>query len=103
MKVTITRIEKLKISGKSKTGNDYSIDRTNVVYQVPYDDVNGFGFKEVSYEYGDSSNFDSLKHLHGKLPVAANIELGNGINSYGDPIIVIISVDVPSVSIQTGK
>lgn len=97
MKVLIKRIERVNRSGTSKAGNPYTIDQTNVVCDVPFDSPDGFGFKEISYQYGSHTNFLGLESLRGSLPVELDIELGTELNQYGTPVTVVKSVKVPNV------
>lgn len=83
MKMNVIRIESTNISGTSKTGKPYHIDNTTVTVSVPYSDNDGFGYKEISYPYGKSSNFASLVSLRDSLPVFCDIELGAVLNQYG--------------------
>lgn len=89
MRVTVLSIERVNISGTSKKGNPYHIDETRLMVSVPFDNDDGFGIKTIDYVYGNSSNFDKLQSLRGKLPLDMDITLIPSINQYGAPISVI--------------
>jgi len=92
MKMLVNRIEHTNIQGVSKTGKSYHIDNTMIAVSVPFDNADGFGVKEMVYPFGDSSNFQTLKHLRGSLPVECDIQLGAELNSYGNVDTAIISI-----------
>lgn len=94
MKMLVTRIESTNISGTSKTGKPYHIDNTMVSVSVPLDTPDGFGSKEMTYQYGDSLNFNQLKQLRGHLPLECDIELSASLNSYGNVETSISSIKV---------
>jgi hypothetical protein len=97
MKMLVSRIEHTNIQGVSKTGKPFHIDNTMVAVSVPFDNADGFGVKEIIYPYGDSSNFQSLKHLRGSLPIECDIQLGAALNSYGNVDTSIISIKPTSL------
>lgn len=99
MKMQVIRVESTNVSGTSKTGNPYHIDQTMVTVQVPItDSPDSFGSKEMSYQYGNSANFNKLISLKGQLPVMADIELGASLNSYGGVTTVITDIKLPQLN-----
>lgn len=91
--VTITRIERVNRSGTSKkTGNPYSMDMTNISFQLPISTDDSFGFKEVTYQWGDHTNYSKLISLHGKLPVVAIVDIDIVIDDFGRERTVITDV-----------
>lgn len=97
MKAIVIRIEKVLISGTSKKGNPYSLDFTNVATSVPFNEVDGFGSKEMQYQYGTSANFAKLDALRGKLPCEVDLELGVEMDNYGNPRTVIKDLKLPNI------
>lgn len=93
----VESINRVKRSGKSKNGNDYTIDVTEVVVKVPYDNADGFGSKFITYPYGKSDNFEKLQTLRGKLPIELDIELGSELNQYSQPVTVVNDIKLPTV------
>lgn len=93
MKVIVKRIERLNRTGTSKSGNAYTLDRTTVVADVPFSSTDGFGAKEMEYQYGDHTNFLDLEKYRGKLPLELDIELGTELNQYDQPVTVIKSIN----------
>lgn len=98
MKVIVKRIERVNRSGTSKAGNAYTINQTNLVCDVPFSSVDGFGSKEMVYQYGDHSKFSDLETLRGKLPYELDIELGTQLDNYDNPKTVVTSVKLPQFS-----
>lgn len=96
MKAIVRNINRVNRSGTSKSGNPYHIDQTNVVIDVPFDNEDGFGSKEMSYQYGTSANFAKLEVLRGKLPCQVDIELGTELNQYDQPVTVVTDVKLQS-------
>lgn len=92
MKMLVTLIESKNISGTSKAGKPYHIDNTSVTVAVPVDTSESFGSKEIVYQFGDSSNFDTVKNLRGQLPLLCEIELGANLNAFGGVDTVIKSI-----------
>lgn len=84
MIMTVVRVESTNLSGISKTGKPYHIDNTMVTVEVPFDNAEGFGMKEMTYQFGDSSNYERVKSFRGKLPLQCEIALGATLNSYGN-------------------
>lgn len=84
MRMLVTRIEHTNISGMSKTNKPYHIDNTMIAVSVPFDTPEGFGSKEMVYQYGTSNNFNELKNLRASLPIECEIELSASLNSYGN-------------------
>ena len=76
MKMKVIRINATNRSGTSKSGNPYHIDQTEITVQVPYSSPEGFGFKEMTYQYGDSSQIAKLMPLRDNLPAECDIDLG---------------------------
>lgn len=103
MKVIVKRIERVNRSGTSKAGNPYSIDRTNLVIDVAYDGDDGFGSKEMVYQYGSHSKFLELESLRGKLPCSVDIELGTKFDDYDNPVTVVTSLSLPNSPQTQGK
>lgn len=98
MKMLVNRIERTNVAGVSKkTGNAYNINQTNVTITIPFESADGFGVKEMTYQFGDSSNFLQLEQFRGKLPAELDLELGTELNQYGNPITVVKSVKPVSV------
>ena len=94
----VIRVDRVNRSGTSKTGNPYHIDQTEITVQVPYSSGDGFGFKEMTYQYGDSSNFAKVENLRDRLPVDCDIELGVALNSYGSTQTIVTDIKLPQVS-----
>lgn len=97
MKMKVTSVDRVNRSGTSKSGNPYTIDQTNITVEVPFDNHDGFGFKSMTYQYGNSQNFEKLTPLRGRLPIELEVELGTELNSYGSPVTVVNSINVPKV------
>lgn len=97
MKQIIKRIERVNRSGTSKAGNAYSIDQTNIVVDVPYETADGFGSKEMVYQYGDHTNMTKLEPLRGRLPCEVDIELGTELDQYDNPKTVVVDVKLPPI------
>lgn len=95
MKMKVIRVQKTVVSGISKSGNAYDINNTAVTVQVPVSTDDAFGYKEMTYLYGDSGNFDSLSQLRDKLPMVCEVDLGAVLNSYGDVVTAITNVVIP--------
>lgn len=98
MKMQVKAIERVNRSGTSKQGNPYTIDQTNITVEVPFDNHDGFGFKSMTYQYGDSTNFEKLVALRGRLPMELEVELGTELNQYGSPVTVVNAISVPKPS-----
>lgn len=104
MKYLVTRIEKVLKSGLSKTGNAYSLDFTNITVSVPVNEVDAFGSKEVTFQYGKASNFDTIESLRRSLPIEMDISIGVEMDSYGNAKTVITDLKaLPSNAPQTNK
>lgn len=98
MKMNVIRVQSTNVNGISKTGNPYNIDNTMVTVQVPIDsrtNPDTFGYQEMSYQYGDSSNFNKLAQFKDQLPITMDIDLGAGFNQYGKVITVITDIKSP--------
>lgn len=94
MKMLVNRIERTNVAGVSKkTGNPYSINNTQVTVTIPFDIADGFGGKEMTYDFGDSNNFLTLEKFRGKLPCELDVELGTELNQYGNPITVVKEIN----------
>ena len=99
MKMLVNRISRTNQSGVSKkTGNPYHIDNTTVAVVIPFENADGFGAKEMEYQYGTSANFLTLDKLRGKLPCELEVELGTELNQYGNPVTVVNSISLPTVA-----
>lgn len=97
MKMKVIRVDRVNRSGTSKTGNAYHIDQTEITVQVPYSSGDGFGFKEMTYQYGDSSNFSKIDILRDRLPIECDVELGVSLNSYGSTQTIVTDIKLPPV------
>lgn len=97
MKMKVIRVDRVNRSGTSKQGNAYHIDQTEITVQVPYSSADGFGFKEMTYQFGDSSNFAAVEQLRDRLPLDCDIELGVSLNSYGSAQTVVTDFKVPQL------
>ena len=98
MKMKVIRVNATNRSGTSKTGNPYHIDQTEITVQVPYSSPEGFGFKEMTYQYGDSSQIAKLMSLRDRLlvdGVECDIELGASLNSYGSVQTIVTDIKLP--------
>lgn len=101
MKMTVIRVERTNVSGISKRGSPYHIDNTVLTVQVPIDskvNPDTFGYQEMPYHYGDSSNFDKLAQFKDQLPLPMDIDLGAGFDQYGKVITVITDIKLPQVN-----
>lgn len=94
--MNIVRIQRTDVSGISKTGNPYVINNTLVTVQVPIDTADAFGQKEMVYPFGDSSNFNKLASLKGRLPIECEIDLGAVLDDYGNVVTAITDVKLPA-------
>lgn len=101
MKIVIKRIESINRKGVSAKGKEYKIDVTNVYSDVPFDidDENGlsFGTKELCYQVGETPSHAhyhkfNLDKLKGHLPIECEVEMGQAINAYGEPVPCILSI-----------
>ena len=97
MKMKVIRVNATNRSGLSKTGNPYNIDQTEITVQVPYSSPEGFGFKEMTYQYGDSSQIAKLMPLRDHLPIDCDIELGVSLNSYGSTQTIVTDIKLPQM------
>ena len=95
MKMKVIRVNATNRSGTSKTGNPYHIDQTEITVQVPYSSPEGFGFKEITYQYGDSSQIAKLMPLRDNLPAECDIDLGVSLNSYGSTQTIVTDIKLP--------
>ena len=95
MKMKVIRVNAPNRSGTSKTGNPYHIDQTDITVQVPYSSPEGFGFKEMTYQYGDSSQIAKLMPLRDNLPAECDIDLGVSLNSYGSTQTIVTDIKLP--------
>ena len=60
----------------------------------------GFGFKEMTYQYGDSSQIAKLMPLRDRLlvdGVECDIELGASLNSYGSVQTIVTDIKIPQM------
>lgn len=101
MKIVIKRIESINRKGVSSKGKEYHIDVTNVYSDVPFesDNENGisFGAKELVYQVGQTPSHThyhtfKLNQFKGHLPIECEVEMGQAINSYGEPVPCILSI-----------
>ena len=100
----VTRIERVKKEGKAKeTGNPYSLDFTNITLSVPVSDLDVYGSKEMTYQYGSADNFAKLDALRGKLPCQVDLDLGVEMDKYGNPKTVITDVKLPQAAQSASK
>lgn len=95
MKMKVIRVNATNRSGTSKSGNPYHIDQTEITVQVPYSSPEGFGFKEMTYQYGDSSQISKLMPLRDNLPAECDIDLGVSLNSYGSTQTIVTDIKLP--------
>mgnify|MGYP003591601880 FL=1 len=95
MKMKVIRVNATNRSGTSKSGNPYHIDQTEITVQVPYSSPEGFGFKEMTYQYGDSSQIAKLMPLRDNLPAECDIDLGVSLNSYGSTQTIVTDIKLP--------
>lgn len=95
MKMKVIRVNATNRSGTSKTGNPYHIDQTEITVQVPYSSPEGFGFKEMTYQFGDSSQIAKLMPLRDNLPAECDIDLGVSLNSYGSTQTIVTDIKLP--------
>lgn len=95
MKMKVIRINATNRSGTSKSGNPYHIDQTEITVQVPYSSPEGFGFKEMTYQFGDSSQIAKLMPLRDNLPAECDIDLGVSLNSYGSTQTIVTDIKLP--------
>ena len=91
----VIRVNATNRSGTSKSGNPYHIDQTEITVQVPYSSPEGFGFKEMTYQYGDSSQIAKLMPLRDNLPAECDIDLGVSLNSYGSTQTIVTDIKLP--------
>lgn len=96
MKMKVIRIEHEKLDGISKTGKPYSLDYTRVAVEVPFSSPKGFGTKEIEYQYGDHTNFGKIESLRDRLPLECELQLGQIVNDYGNPVTIITDIRVPA-------
>ena len=95
MKMKVIRVNATNRSGTSKTGNPYHIDQTEITVQVPYSSPEGFGFKEMTYQFGDSSQIAKLMPLRDNLPAECDIDLGVSLNRYGSTQTIVTDIKLP--------
>ena len=95
MKMKVIRVNATNRSGTSKTGNPYHIDQTEITVQVPYSSPEGFGSKEMTYQFGDSSQIAKLMPLRDNLPAECDIDLGVSLNSYGSTQTIVTDIKLP--------
>ena len=95
MKMKVIRVNATNRSGTSKTGNPYHIDQTEITVQVPQSSPEGFGFKEMTYQYGDSSQIAKLMPLRDNLPAECDIDLGVSLNSSGSTQTIVTDIKLP--------
>lgn len=104
MKIVIKRVESINRKGVNSKGKDYHINVTNVYSDVPFDvddqDGQSFGTKELAYQVGltpSHTNFQSFKlyELKGRLPLECEVEMGQTINAYGQPVPCIVDIKIP--------
>ncbi len=95
MKMKVIRVNATNRSGTSKSGNPYHIDQTEITVQVPYSSPEGFGFKEMTYQFGDSSQIAKLMPLRDNLPAECDIDLGVSLNSYGSTQTIVTDIKLP--------
>ena len=97
MKMKVIRIEGLNKVGMSKKNEPYTLDFTRVTTEVPFSTPDGWGCKEMTYEYGTYQNLATLESLRDRLPVVCDVELGMGTNSFDQPITVITDIKLPQL------
>ena len=98
MKMTVNSILRTNVTGVSKkTGNPYTINNTMVNVAIPFETPDGFGVKEIGYQFGDSGNFLNLEKFRGKLPAEMDVELGTGLDQYGNPTTVVTALSMPGI------
>ena len=96
MKMNIVRIESLNKKGMSKKGDPYVLDFTQVTVEVPFSTPEGWGTKEMTYQYGTHENLDKLEPLRDKLPMVCDVDLTMGTDQYDRPTTVISKVHLPT-------
>lgn len=102
-KATIRRIEQINRSG-TKNGRDWVMDMTQVTIELPVKNATMQGLKEVTYQYGDHTNYEALlKELDGRMPLECTLEVDMEIDDYGREQTVIKGVQVPPVRQQVTK
>lgn len=106
MKIIVKRIESINRKGVNKeTGKTWHIDATNVIADVAFDDDKAdennttvaFGFKDIVYQVGEkpsSQNFYKmgLDKFKGLLPLECEVEMGQGLDSFGNPKVCIFDI-----------
>lgn len=108
MKIVIKRVESINRKGTTSKGKEYHIDVTNVYSDVPFDlsdgDSTSFGTKELAYQVGKTSshtNFTKfgLDKLKGLLPLEVEVEMGQAVNQYGQPVPCIVAIKLPTKAV----
>lgn len=95
MKMNVIRIEAANKTGMSKKNEPYILDFTRVTVEVPFSTSDGWGSKEMTYEYGTYDNLAKLEPLRDKLPMICDVDLTMGTDQYERPTTVISNVQVP--------
>ena len=99
MKMKVIRIEGSNRAGLSKKDNTpYQMDFTRVTVEVPFSTPDGWGSKEMTYEYGGYSNLAKLEPVRDRLPIDCDVDLGAGTNQYQQPITVITDIKIPQMA-----
>lgn len=104
MKVFALSVESTKrtLEKKDKSGT-FTIDTTQLVIVVPFktkdEYTTAFGVKEMKYQVGSvdsSTNYHKLNlaAFEDMLPCEVDIELGQGTNSWGQPVTCVIAVSL---------
>lgn len=98
MKIVIKRIECIDRKGKNKeSGKAWHIDATNIISDVPFADDKdednnrtiAFGAKDLVYQVGTTPSHThfhkmGLDKLKGLLPLECEVELSQGLDSFGN-------------------
>lgn len=106
MKIVIKRIESINRKGVNKeTGKTWHIDATNIIADVAFSDEKfdennktiAFGFKDIVYQAGEVPSSDNyqkmgLDKLKGLLPCECEVEMSQGLDSFGNPKVCITDV-----------
>ena len=98
MKMKVIRIEALNKTGMSKKNEPFTLDFTRITTEVPFSTPDGWGCKEMTYEYGLYENLAKLEPMRDKLPMVCDVELGMGTNQYDQPITIITDIKIPQTA-----
>ena len=97
----VIRIEAANKTGMSKKNEPYTLDFTRVTVEVPFSSSDGWGSKEMTYEYGTYANLAKLEPLRDKLPAMCDVDLGMGTDQYERPTTVIADIKVPQIPLKS--